>query len=92
MVGAGAVVIKDVPPKAIVAGNPAKIIGYADEKPNDKAAASPPLKTKGSRLIQLPVIKDLRGSLCFAEIEEHLPFTPLRYFLIDILRNLNFNA
>ena len=30
MVGAGAVVTKSVPPKAIVAGNPARIIGYAD--------------------------------------------------------------
>ena len=28
MVGAGAVVTKDVPPKAVVVGNPAKIIGY----------------------------------------------------------------
>lgn len=31
MVGAGAVVTKNVPPGAIVVGNPARIIGYADE-------------------------------------------------------------
>ena len=31
IVGAGAVVTNDVPPYAIVAGNPAEIIGYSDE-------------------------------------------------------------
>jgi acetyltransferase-like isoleucine patch superfamily enzyme len=35
MVGAGAVVTRDVPPGAIVIGNPARIVGYAD------AAAQP---------------------------------------------------
>ncbi len=32
MVGAGAVVPTDVPPGAIVVGNPARIVGYADAK------------------------------------------------------------
>ena len=32
LIGAGAVVCKDVRPHAIVVGNPAKIIGYIDEK------------------------------------------------------------
>lgn len=31
MVGAGAVVVEDVPPNAIVAGNPAEVIGYRDD-------------------------------------------------------------
>jgi len=31
LVGAGAVVVDDVPPNAIVAGNPAEVIGYQDE-------------------------------------------------------------
>lgn len=31
VVGAGAVVTEDVPPNAIVAGNPAEVIGYADD-------------------------------------------------------------
>ena len=36
LIGAGAVVCKDVRPHAIVVGNPAKIIGYIDEKGNRK--------------------------------------------------------
>ncbi len=31
LVGAGAVVVDDVPPNAIVAGNPAEVIGYRDD-------------------------------------------------------------
>jgi UDP-2-acetamido-3-amino-2,3-dideoxy-glucuronate N-acetyltransferase len=32
MIGAGSVVIKDVPPGAVVAGNPARVIRYLDTK------------------------------------------------------------
>lgn len=31
LVGAGAVVVEDVPPNAIVAGNPAEVLGYRDD-------------------------------------------------------------
>jgi dTDP-4-dehydrorhamnose 3,5-epimerase-like enzyme len=37
---------------------------------------------KGVRLYELPVIRDSRGSLSFAQYEETLPFLPRRYFLV----------
>src|ERR1041384_2829015 len=37
---------------------------------------------KGARLYELPVIKDSRGSLSFAQHEETLAFLPKRYFLV----------
>ena len=92
LVGAGAVVTKDVPPFAIVVGNPAQISGYvqsdgknrlADNKQNDRKVKSADLpEVKGVRLINLPIVADLRGSLSFAEYENTLPFLPKRYFLV----------
>jgi UDP-2-acetamido-3-amino-2,3-dideoxy-glucuronate N-acetyltransferase len=35
-----------------------------------------------ARLYELPVIRDTRGSLSFAEYEETLPFLPKRYFIV----------
>lgn len=37
---------------------------------------------KGVRLYELPVIKDSRGSLSFAEYDATLPFFPRRYFIV----------
>lgn len=91
MVGAGAVVTADVPPNAIVMGNPARITGYVStsnrlrrESGATSRSVSEPRKPRveGVRLIQLPVINDLRGNLSFGEYGPHLPFLPVRYFLV----------
>jgi acetyltransferase-like isoleucine patch superfamily enzyme/dTDP-4-dehydrorhamnose 3,5-epimerase-like enzyme len=87
MVGAGAVVTKDVPPGAIVVGNPARVVGWVDERevplPAPEAPADVPrYEDQGARLVALPVIPDTRGVLTFAEAGTHLPFTPKRYFAI----------
>jgi UDP-2-acetamido-3-amino-2,3-dideoxy-glucuronate N-acetyltransferase len=91
MVGAGTVVTKDVPPYAIVVGNPARIIGYTQTDKNDTAnlivpSAAPGagnnLNVRGTQLYEMPQIMDLRGSLTFAEYDKSLPFIPRRFFLV----------
>ncbi len=87
MVGAGAVVTRDVPPNAIVAGNPAVVIGYVNtHSHNSNAQRSSGSETESSvagvMFCHLPLIKDMRGNLSFAEYGQFLPFIPKRYFLV----------
>ena len=90
MVGAGAVVTRDVPPMAIVAGNPARIVGYdgAGSLSAGSISATPlevgpaTTRVKGVTLHRLPRLNDLRGDLTFAEIADQLPFMVKRYFVV----------
>jgi len=88
MVGAGAVVTRDVPPYAIVVGNPATVKGYVDAKNTKKIANEISISGEtassvpGVKFYNLPYIEDMRGNLSFAEIGQYLPFIPKRYFLV----------
>ena len=90
MVGAGAVVTSNVPPMAIVTGNPARIVGYdgAGSSPAATVSTTPgevgvsATRVAGVTLHRLPHVYDLRGNLSFGEIGNPIPFEVKRYFLV----------
>lgn len=94
MIGAGSVVTRSVPANAIVVGNPARIVGYADEdnKQNKVSVGSAFLDTdkpgvrethvKNVTLHTMPLVADLRGNLTVGEFEQHIPFPVKRYFMV----------
>lgn len=91
MIGAGSVVTRSVPPRAIVRGNPSRIVGYASTEKGrsltEQIAVSNKVKViptlvKGVTLHQLPLVRDMRGSLSVGEFERTVPFTPKRYFAV----------
>lgn len=89
MVGAGAVVTRDVPANAIVVGNPAFIRGYdatstAASEPALRAleAGRAVVRVGGVRLHELSVHSDLRGTIAVSEFAHQLPFVPQRFFSV----------
>jgi len=91
MVGAGSVVIKSVPPNAIVVGNPARIVGYTDTQPDsyfleiaggDALPAVSSTNVRGVTAHRFPMFSDIRGSLTVGDFAENIPFTPKRYFMV----------
>jgi acetyltransferase-like isoleucine patch superfamily enzyme len=89
MVGAGAVVTKSVPANAVVRGNPARIYNYTTSVKSPETAETSPaaaidggLKVRGVSLHRIPAFEDIRGSLVAGEIDQELPFTPARFFVV----------
>jgi acetyltransferase-like isoleucine patch superfamily enzyme/dTDP-4-dehydrorhamnose 3,5-epimerase-like enzyme len=91
MVADGAIVTHDVPPRAIVSGNPARIVGYVDtaKRPLPARTLSPdsqtpvtPTGVDGVTLHRMVIVEDLRGPLSAGEFGVHVPFMPRRYFMV----------
>jgi UDP-2-acetamido-3-amino-2,3-dideoxy-glucuronate N-acetyltransferase len=92
MVGAGSVVTADVPPGAVVMGNPARIGGYVDTIEHDgrgrrreDADALPAVSetaVRGATVYRLNLVTDLRGKLAVAQYGSELPFMPRRCFVV----------
>jgi UDP-2-acetamido-3-amino-2,3-dideoxy-glucuronate N-acetyltransferase len=95
MIGAGSVVTHDVPPNAVVTGNPAKIVGYVgvprlEQVPvagwsaatSDTSVRISETDVRGVKVYCLPHVDDMRGALTFAEVPAHLPFDIQRFFLV----------
>ena len=92
----GAVVLKYVPPNAIIEGNPGRISGYCgnshhrlnsqiikSSKFNDNDRPSIlPLNVGKCSLYIMRRFDDIRGSLSVGELPSELPFSPARYFIV----------
>jgi UDP-2-acetamido-3-amino-2,3-dideoxy-glucuronate N-acetyltransferase len=94
MIGAGAVLTHDAPAYAKLVGNPARITGYVDAKPEDAVpklvdyTESPAVQSLGEAFIhRLPHVEDLRGSLSFGETFRNVPFEIRRYFLVHSVQD-----
>lgn len=91
IIGAGAVVTHDVPPYAVVVGNPARIVRYTSEAavytvapPSERLSESeePEVIVDGVLVHYAPIVRDLRGNLTARQEDDGLPFTPRRYFVV----------
>ena len=97
-VKAGAVVLRSVPPNAIVEGNPASVVGYVNRSDHarrpDARLVDPqaydglqrpariPLDVGASSLFLMRRVTDSRGALTVGELPDELPFSPARYFAV----------
>jgi len=90
MVAAGAVVTQSVPPNAIAAGNPARIVGYVNAEriepiiryDGDLATGVHQTQVKGVTINRMPRVVDMLGNLTVGEFDRSVPFNVKRYFMV----------
>ncbi len=91
MIGAGTVVTQSVPAFAIVAGNPARITGYAGTDDQAKVAkitathqagGVTSTRVRGVSLRRMAHHSDMRGELGVIELGKDVPFTVRRHFYV----------
>jgi UDP-2-acetamido-3-amino-2,3-dideoxy-glucuronate N-acetyltransferase len=86
MIAAGAVVTRDVPPYAIVKGNPARIGGYTHERgkqaPKQAPTTLPTPRMKGVSFVKFTTASDMRGDLMVVDLEKQVPFPVRRMFYV----------
>lgn len=96
IVGAGSVVTQDVPPYAVVVGNPAQIVRYVnvshvqavlDHVQPENMQQPEKLSVAGCELWRVPSFMDMRGALAAAEFDDDLPFIPKRCFFVYSVPN-----
>ena len=97
-VRAGSVVLRSVPPNAIVEGNPAQVVGYLNKSQTDgrpdprhidihsfnhlSRPSRVPLGVGDTALFLMRRITDARGALTVGEVPTEVPFSPARYFTV----------
>lgn len=92
----GAVVTRNVPPLAIVSGNPAVISGYkgADhDREREQSRVPERPGSRGTRVSGVTVYRlasaaDMRGQLAFGEVYRQVPFEVKRFFLVYGVPNM----
>jgi UDP-2-acetamido-3-amino-2,3-dideoxy-glucuronate N-acetyltransferase len=77
MIGAGSVVTKNVPPNAVIMGNPAQVVRYSGTAPEIAEKAI----VKSTGLIEFPTFSDERGLLSVLD-GASTPFEPKRTFFV----------
>jgi UDP-2-acetamido-3-amino-2,3-dideoxy-glucuronate N-acetyltransferase len=81
MVGAGAVVTRDIPPYAVVTGNPAQVTRYAHDGSTRRERDHHAPQIEDSGMIEIPSFSDERGLLSVLE-EGTIPFRVSRIFFV----------